>query len=89
MQTLKVVLSSFIKWRVPTVKVTLFLRGHDGHQMGPQYTTVLLCNLPAQTLAEVSITETMELVPSWFTLLQVWKNYRGRERWKHYENNFR
>lgn len=64
----------------PTVDVTLFLRGHDGHQMSSQHAAVLLCDLPAQTLAEVSVAETVELIPTQFTLLQVWKHHRGRDR---------
>lgn len=61
----------------PTVDVTLLLRGHDGHQVSSQHATVLLRNLPAQTLAEVSVAETVELIPTWLTLLHVWKHHRG------------
>lgn len=52
-----------------TVDVSLLLRAHDGHQMSPQHATVLLSNLPAQTLAEVSVAETLKLVPAWLTPL--------------------
>lgn len=55
----------------PTIDVSLFLRGYDGHQMSSQQATVLLCDLPAQTLTEVSVAETVELIPTWFTSLQV------------------
>ena len=64
----------------PTVDVTLLLRGHDGHQVSSQHATVLLRHLPAQALAEVSVAETLELIPAWFTSLHIWKHNRGRRQ---------
>lgn len=61
-----------------TVDVSLFLRAHDGHQMSSQHATVLLSNLPAQTLAEVSVAETLKLVPTGLASLQVWKQHKGQ-----------
>lgn len=55
----------------PTIDVILFLRGHDGHQVSSLHATVLLCHLPAQTLAEVSVTEAMKLIPAWLTSLHI------------------
>lgn len=43
--------------------------------MSSQHTAVLLCNLPAQTLAKVSVAETLELVPTWLALLDIWKHH--------------
>lgn len=54
-----------------TVDVTLLLGAHDGHQVSPQQATVLLRHLPAQTLAEVSVAETLKLVPAWLASLKV------------------
>lgn len=54
-----------------TVQVRLLLRAHDGHQVSSQHAAVLLGHLPAQTLAEVSVAETLELVPAQFTSLQI------------------
>ena len=53
-----------------TVDIILLLRGHNGHQVSSHLATVLLCSLPAKTLAEVTIAETMKFVPAWFTLLK-------------------
>lgn len=54
-----------------TVDVALFLRAQDGHQVSSQHATVLLRNLPAQTLAEMSVAEALELIPTWLAPLQV------------------
>lgn len=54
-----------------TVDVALFLRAQDGHQVSSQHATVLLRNLPAQTLAEMSVAEALELIPTWLASLQV------------------
>lgn len=45
--------------------------------MSSQHTTVLLCNLPAETLAKVSVAETLELVPTWLALLDILVRQRG------------
>ena len=57
-----------------TVDVALFLWSYDGHQMSSQHAAVQLRHLPAQTLAEVSVAETMKLIPTRFTMLQVCKH---------------
>ena len=57
----------------PTVDEALLLGGHDGHQVSAQHATVLLGHLPAQTLAGVTVAETVELLPAWLALLKVWK----------------
>lgn len=47
--------------------------------MGTLHAAVLLGHLPAQTLAEVSVAEAVELVPAWFAVLQVWKNKKTKQ----------
>lgn len=55
----------------PTVDVSLFFRGYYGHQVSSHHAAMLLCSLPAQTLAEVSIAETVKFIPARFTSLPV------------------
>lgn len=57
----------------------LLLGGHDGDQVGPQHATVLLRNLPAETLAKVSVAEPLELVPTRLALLHIWARRRRSE----------
>lgn len=66
--------------RKPTVDVSLFFRGHYGHQVSSHHTAMLLCSLPALTLAEVSIAETVKFIPARFTSLPVWKHHREENR---------
>lgn len=54
-----------------TVDVVLLLGAHDGHQVSSQHAAVLLGDLPAQTLAEMSVAETLELIPACLASLQV------------------
>lgn len=61
-----------------TADVTLLLGAHDGHQVGSQHATVLLSNLPAQALAEMSVAEPLKLIPTRLASLQVWKHQRGQ-----------
>lgn len=54
-----------------TVDVALLLGAHDGHQVSSQHAAVLLSDLPAQALAEMSVAETLKLIPAWLAALQV------------------
>lgn len=66
-------------WRV-TVDVLLLLGGHHRHQVTSARTAVALSGVPAQTHGEVSVAETLELVPARITQVQVWGGVKKMRR---------